>query len=39
MEVTSVHNSSRAWKMSGRATVDGKLCCQAELTAALGSAP
>lgn len=39
MELTSVHNSSRAWKMAGRATVDGNLCCQAELTAALGSVP
>lgn len=37
MELTSLHNSSRAWKMAGRATVDGNLCCQAELTAALGS--
>lgn len=36
MELTSLHASSRAWKMAGKATVDGKLCCQAELTAAVG---
>lgn len=33
MELTSVHRSSRAWKMSGKAFVDGKVAAQAELTA------
>lgn len=34
-ELTSVHHSTRAWKMAGKALVDGKLAAQAELTAAL----
>ena len=36
MELSVIHRSSRAWKMSGKATVEGKLATQAELTAALG---
>jgi 3-hydroxyacyl-[acyl-carrier-protein] dehydratase len=36
MELTLAHKSSRAWKMNGKATVDGKVAVQAELTAALG---
>lgn len=36
MELTLIHKSSRAWKMLGKATVDGKVAVQAELTAALG---
>lgn len=36
MELSLVHKSSRAWKMQGKATVDGKVAVQAELTAALG---
>lgn len=35
-ELTDMHRSSRAWKMSGKALVDGKVVAQAELTAALG---
>ena len=26
MELTSMHASSRSWKMAGKATLDGKLC-------------
>lgn len=37
-ELSSVHQSSRAWKMAGKALVDGKLAAQAELTAALAQA-
>lgn len=33
MEVTNVHRSSRAWKMSGKAYVDGKVAAQAEMVA------
>ncbi len=36
LELKVIHRSSRAWKMAGRATVDGQLVAQAELTAALG---
>jgi len=36
MELTMVHKSSRAWKMQGKATVEGQLAAQAELTAAIG---
>lgn len=36
MELTSTHRSSRAWKMTGKAFVDGQLAVQAELTAAIG---
>ena len=35
MEVTSMHRSSRAWKMAAKAFVDGKVAAQAELTAAI----
>lgn len=35
-ELKTTHKSSRAWKMSGRAYVDGKVVSQAELTAAVG---
>ena len=35
MEVTSMHRSSRAWKMAAKAYVDGKVAAQAELTAAI----
>ncbi len=35
MELTSLHRSSRAWKMEGKALVDGKLVAQAEMTAAV----
>ncbi len=37
LEVTNKHHSTRAWKMSGKAFVDGKLVAQAELTAAVGA--
>ena len=33
MELTILHRSSRAWKMGGKAYVDGKVVAQAELTA------
>jgi beta-hydroxyacyl-ACP dehydratase FabZ len=36
VEVEDVHHSSRAWKMRAKATVEGQLCAQADLTAALG---
>jgi len=36
MELTMAHKSSRAWKMAGKAMVDGKVAAQAELTAAIG---
>jgi beta-hydroxyacyl-ACP dehydratase FabZ len=36
LELTVVHQSSRAWKMSGRAKVEDTLVAQAELTAAVG---
>ncbi len=32
-ELTSLHRSSRAWKMAGKALVEGKVAAQAELTA------
>lgn len=35
IEVTSVHRSSRAWKMSGKAYVGDKIAAQAELSAAV----
>lgn len=38
MELTSLHRSSRAWKMDGKALVNGKLVAQAELTAAVAQA-
>ena len=38
LELTSLHRSSRAWRMAGKALVDGKVACQAELTAAVGAA-
>ena len=34
-ELTSLHMSSRAFKMQGKAFVDGKLVAEAELTAAI----
>lgn len=37
LELASLHRSSRAWKMAGKALVEGKLAAQAELTAVLGS--
>jgi beta-hydroxyacyl-ACP dehydratase FabZ len=37
LEVTNVHRSARAWKMSGKAMVDGQLAAQADLTAAVTS--
>lgn len=33
MECSIIHRSSRAWKMQGKAFVDGKLAVQAELSA------
>jgi 3-hydroxyacyl-[acyl-carrier-protein] dehydratase len=36
MELTLAHKSSRAWKMQGKAMVDGNVAAQAELTAAIG---
>ncbi|KMY66447.1 3-hydroxyacyl-ACP dehydratase [Desulfocarbo indianensis] len=36
MEITMLHKSSRAWRMQGKATVEGQLAAQAELTAAIG---
>jgi beta-hydroxyacyl-ACP dehydratase FabZ len=36
-ELTTLHRSSRAWKMSGKAKVDGKTAAQAELTAVIGA--
>ncbi len=33
LELTTLHRSSRAWKMAGRAYVGDKLAAQAELTA------
>lgn len=35
IEVVSTHLSSRAWKMAGKAYVDGKLAAQADLSAAV----
>jgi len=35
-ELTSLHRSSRAWKMAGKALVEGKVAAQAELTAVVG---
>jgi len=35
IDVNSTHLSSRAWKMAGKAYVDGKLAAQAELSAAV----
>ncbi|MFH1059476.1 MAG: 3-hydroxyacyl-ACP dehydratase FabZ [Pseudomonadota bacterium] len=35
LELTTMHYSTRAFKMAGKAMVDGKLAAQAELTAAL----
>ena len=32
-ELHSLHRSSRAWKMAGKALVEGKVAAQAELTA------
>jgi 3-hydroxyacyl-[acyl-carrier-protein] dehydratase len=37
MELTLSHRSSRAWRMQGKATVDGQVAVQAELTAALNT--
>jgi 3-hydroxyacyl-[acyl-carrier-protein] dehydratase len=34
LEVKDLHRSSRAWKMEGKALVDGKVAAQAEVTAA-----
>jgi beta-hydroxyacyl-ACP dehydratase FabZ len=34
LEVRDIHRSSRAWKMEGKALVDGKVVAQAEVTAA-----
>jgi len=34
LEVTNLHRSSRAWRMQGKALVDGKVAAQAEVTAA-----
>lgn len=36
LELTSVHRSTRAWKMTAQAKVDGNLAAQAELTAVVG---
>jgi 3-hydroxyacyl-[acyl-carrier-protein] dehydratase len=36
IEVLDKHRSTRAWKMTGKAYVDGKVAAQAELTAAIG---
>lgn len=35
LEVTTLHQSSRAWKMAGKALVDGKVAAEAEMTAAI----
>lgn len=37
MELSLTHKSSRAWKMQGKATVDGQVAVQAELSAAFGA--
>ncbi len=37
MECTATHRSSRAWKMQGKAFVDGQLAVQADLTAAVAA--
>ena len=37
LELVSMHRSSRAWRMAGKAMVDGSVACQAELTAVVGS--
>ncbi len=34
LEVIDLHRSSRAWKMQGKAMVEGKVAAQAEVTAA-----
>lgn len=33
LEVTSLHRSSRAWKMAGKALVDGNVAAEAEMLA------
>ena len=38
LELTALHRSSRAWKMAGKAFVDGQLAVEAELTAAIATA-
>lgn len=38
MELKILHRSSRAWRMEGKAMVDGKVAAQAELTAAVSQA-
>lgn len=38
MDLAILHRSSRAWKMDGKAMVDGKVVAQAELTAAVALA-
>ncbi|MCB2185065.1 MAG: 3-hydroxyacyl-ACP dehydratase FabZ [Deltaproteobacteria bacterium] len=35
LELTSLHRSSRAWKMAGKAMVEGQVAAQAELTATI----
>jgi 3-hydroxyacyl-[acyl-carrier-protein] dehydratase len=37
MELNLTHKSSRAWKMEGKATVDGQVAVQAELSAAVSA--
>jgi beta-hydroxyacyl-ACP dehydratase FabZ len=34
LQVTNQHQSSRAWKMAGKAMVEGKVVAEAEMTAA-----
>ncbi|RJX36377.1 MAG: 3-hydroxyacyl-[acyl-carrier-protein] dehydratase FabZ [Desulfarculus sp.] len=38
LELTALHRSSRAWKMAGKAFVEGQLAVEAELTAAIAPA-
>ncbi|MEW5913859.1 MAG: 3-hydroxyacyl-ACP dehydratase FabZ [Thermodesulfobacteriota bacterium] len=37
LELSALHRSSRAWKMSGKAFVDDQLAVEAELTAAIAA--
>jgi beta-hydroxyacyl-ACP dehydratase FabZ len=36
LEVSSLHQSSRAWRMAGKALVEGKVAAEAEMSAAFG---
>ena len=39
LEIEAIHSSNRAWKMNGKATVDGKICVTAEMSAAVSDRP